>query len=144
MVKSTLFWKAINQIRRRASQAERPTADHGLNPDHGRFDYQPFKKEPTFITVTIIAAHKQDPLHGITLERILTELRAQYSWEQLAEKINLRCFQDNPSIISSLKFLRRTPWARAKVERLYVKMIRLKARTAPRPRRPKKIEPNQR
>jgi len=94
--------------------------------------------------VTITTAHKQDPLHGITLERILTELRAQYSWEQLAEKINLRCFQDNPSIISSLKFLRRTPWARAKVERLYVKLLKMKARTAPRPRRPKKIEPGQR
>lgn len=93
--------------------------------------------------MTITAVHKQDPLHGITLERILTELRTEYSWEQLAEKINVRCFQDNPSIISSLKFLRRTPWARAKVERLYVKLLRKKARTAPRPRRTKKIEPGQ-
>jgi len=65
----------------------------------------------------------KDPLHGVTLEHILTELRAHYEWEYLAEKINIRCFKDNPSLISSLKFLRRTPWARAKVERLYVRLI---------------------
>jgi uncharacterized protein (DUF2132 family) len=65
----------------------------------------------------------KDPLHGVTLERLLTELHAHYGWEFLAEKINVRCFKDNPSLISSLKFLRRTPWARAKVERLYVRLI---------------------
>ncbi len=65
----------------------------------------------------------KDPLQGITLERILTELHAQYGWESLAEKVHIRCFQENPSLMSSLKFLRRTPWARTKVERLYVKLI---------------------
>ena len=63
---------------------------------------------------------KKDPLQGVTLERILTELQAHFGWEALAEKIRIRCFEENPSIISSLKFLRRTPWARTKVERLYI------------------------
>lgn len=65
----------------------------------------------------------KDPLQGITLERILTELHARFGWEALAEKIHIRCFEENPSIASSLKFLRRTPWARTKVERLYVRSI---------------------
>ena len=72
----------------------------------------------------------KDPLQGITLERILTELQAQYGWQTLAEKVHIRCFQENPSVMSSLKFLRRTPWARTKVERLFVKMIG-KARRQP-------------
>ena len=65
----------------------------------------------------------KDPLQGITLERILTELHAQVGWDGLAEKVHIRCFEENPSIASSLKFLRRTPWARTKVERLYVRLI---------------------
>jgi uncharacterized protein (DUF2132 family) len=65
----------------------------------------------------------KDPLQGITLERILTELHAQFGWDGLAEKVHIRCFEENPSIASSLKFLRRTPWARTKVERLYVRSI---------------------
>ncbi|MDP3479713.1 MAG: VF530 family protein [Desulfoprunum sp.] len=65
----------------------------------------------------------KDPLQGITLERILTELQAQVGWEALAEKVDIRCFKENPSLMSSLKFLRRTPWARSKVERLYIKLI---------------------
>ncbi len=64
--------------------------------------------------------HPNDPLHGITLERIVTELVEHYGWDELAHRINIRCFQFEPSIKSSLKFLRRTPWARAKVEELYV------------------------
>jgi uncharacterized protein (DUF2132 family) len=67
---------------------------------------------------------KKDLLHGVTLERMLTELQGLYGWETLAEKVHIRCFKENPSIMSSLKFLRRTPWARAKVEHLYLKMIR--------------------
>ncbi len=59
-------------------------------------------------------------LHGITLERLLTELVEQYGWAELGRRIEIRCFQSDPSIKSSLKFLRRTPWARAKVERLYL------------------------
>lgn len=67
---------------------------------------------------------KTPAMEGVTLERIITELHAQYGWENLAEKIRIRCFQENPSVMSSLKFLRRTPWARTKVERLYVKLVK--------------------
>ena len=62
----------------------------------------------------------KDPLHGITLEKIVTSLADYYGWEELGENINLRCFTNDPSIKSSLKFLRRTPWARKKVENLYL------------------------
>jgi uncharacterized protein (DUF2132 family) len=61
----------------------------------------------------------QDPLYGITLERMLTELVEGYGWEDLAFRIRMNCFSKDPSIKSSLKFLRRTPWARTKVEVLY-------------------------
>ncbi len=67
--------------------------------------------------------NSKDPLHGITLECILTELHGKYGWEALAEKVNIRCFKENPSVMSSLKFLRKTPWARAKVERLYIRLM---------------------
>jgi len=67
--------------------------------------------------------NNKDPLQGVTLERIVTDLHAKYGWEFLAGKVPIRCFQDNPSIASSLKFLRKTPWARAKVERLYIRLI---------------------
>ncbi len=63
--------------------------------------------------------HPNDPTHGITLERMLTELVEYYGFPKLAEKISINCFKQNPSIKSSLSFLRRTPWAREKVERLY-------------------------
>ena len=62
-------------------------------------------------------------LHGITLEMILTQLVEQYGWEELGRRITIKCFTDNPSIKSSLKFLRRTPWARKKVEDLYLRSI---------------------
>lgn len=65
--------------------------------------------------------YKQDPLHGITLEKIVTRLEEKYGWEQLGEKIKIKCFTNDPSISSSLKFLRRTPWARKKVETLYLR-----------------------
>ena len=65
-----------------------------------------------------------NPLHGKTLEQILTELVAHYGWEWLGARINIRCFTDNPSLKSSLTFLRKTPWARQKVEELYLKMVR--------------------
>jgi uncharacterized protein (DUF2132 family) len=64
-----------------------------------------------------------NPLHGITLEMILTELVRQYGWKQLGEWIPIQCFINNPSIKSSLKFLRRTPWARKKVEDLYIRSV---------------------
>ena len=62
-----------------------------------------------------------DPLHGITLEMILTRLAERYGWEKMAKIIPIRCFTHDPSIKSSLHFLRRTPWARKKVEDLYLK-----------------------
>ncbi len=62
----------------------------------------------------------KDPLEGVTLEMIVTKLVENYGWERLSEKININCFIDNPSIKSSLTFLRRTPWARKKVEQLFV------------------------
>lgn len=61
-----------------------------------------------------------NPLHGITLEQLVTELQQHYDWEGLAERININCFKNDPSIKSSLKFLRRTPWAREQVEQLYI------------------------
>lgn len=61
-----------------------------------------------------------NPLHGITLEKLLIELVEHYGWEQLGQMINIRCFQSDPSIKSSLKFLRKTEWARIKVEQLYI------------------------
>lgn len=64
-----------------------------------------------------------DPLHGKTLEAILTELVAHFGWESLGEMIRINCFNSNPSIKSSLTFLRKTPWARKKVEDLYIKSI---------------------
>jgi len=64
-------------------------------------------------------ATPKDPLHGITLEKIVTELHAAYGWERLGDEVRINCFLSDPSVSSSLKFLRRTPWARAKVEELY-------------------------
>lgn len=65
-------------------------------------------------------AQKNNPLHGVTLEQILTALVEAYGWDELGERINIKCFIKDPSIKSSLKFLRKTPWAREKVERLFV------------------------
>lgn len=65
-----------------------------------------------------------NPLHGITLEKLLNELVTHYGWHDLGRQIEIRCFIHEPSIASSLKFLRRTPWARARVESLYVDMLR--------------------
>ncbi len=65
----------------------------------------------------------KDPLHGITLKDMLTELEKVLHWEGLAERTRIKCFMENPSIESGLKFLRRTPWARVKIERLYIETI---------------------
>ncbi len=63
----------------------------------------------------------QDPLHDITLKMVVTQLVETYGWEDLGQQINIKCFTNDPSINSSLKFLRKTPWARKKVEELYLK-----------------------
>ena len=62
-----------------------------------------------------------NPLHGVKLATIMEKLHAYYGWDGLADRIDINCFKSNPSVKSSLKFLRRTPWAREKVERLYLK-----------------------
>ncbi|HSP83109.1 MAG TPA: VF530 family protein [Gillisia sp.] len=64
-----------------------------------------------------------NPLHGVKLADMLESLVAKYGWEEMGEKINIRCFTHEPSLKSSLKFLRKTPWAREKVEQLYLKSL---------------------
>lgn len=68
-------------------------------------------------------SQKKDPLHGITLEMMVKQLVYTFGWEHLGTKVNIRCFNENPSIKSSLTFLRKTPWARKKVEALYVEAL---------------------
>jgi uncharacterized protein (DUF2132 family) len=85
------------------------------------------------------APDPRDPLHGITLARMLDELVAHFGWPELGQRVSIRCFTNDPSIASSLAFLRKTPWARAKVEGLYRFMLRQRSRspdrTRPAPRR---------
>ncbi|TSA00553.1 MAG: DUF2132 domain-containing protein [Rhodocyclaceae bacterium] len=69
------------------------------------------------------AAQPDNPLHGITLEMLLNELVSCYGWDELGRQIDIRCFTREPSVASSLKFLRRTPWARQRVEALYIRMV---------------------
>lgn len=71
--------------------------------------------------------HPNDPLHGKTLEAILVYLVDAYGWEELSTYIKIKCFTNDPSIKSSLTFLRKTPWAREKVEELYVETVKRKA-----------------
>lgn len=68
--------------------------------------------------------HPRNPLHGITLERMLTEMVEHLGWAKMGARIPIRCFTSDPSIKSSLGFLRKTPWARAKVEAMYLSMVR--------------------
>ncbi|MBK9150118.1 MAG: DUF2132 domain-containing protein [Saprospiraceae bacterium] len=65
-----------------------------------------------------------DPLHGVTLEKMLIQLHAHYDWEGLAERMRVNCFKFDPSIKSCLQFFRKTPWARSKLEELYLEMLR--------------------
>jgi uncharacterized protein (DUF2132 family) len=74
------------------------------------------------------APQRNNPLHGLTLETIVTSLVDHYGWSGLGERIPLRCFTSEPSVPSSLKFLRKTPWARDKVESLYLFMLRERRR----------------
>lgn len=67
-----------------------------------------------------MSAQQNNPLHGLTLEKILTRLVEHYGWDGLYQRIKVNCFANDPSIKSSLKFLRKTPWAREKVESLYI------------------------
>ena len=67
---------------------------------------------------------KQDPLHGVTLKLLMNQLVEQYGWQELGRRIDIKCFNHDPSINSSLKFLRKTPWARQEVEALYLQTRR--------------------
>lgn len=73
-------------------------------------------------------AQPRNPLHGLTLEAIITALVAHYGWKELGQRIPVRCFNSDPSVSSSLKFLRKTPWAREKVESLYLYVQRKQAK----------------
>ena len=75
-------------------------------------------------TPPVAPAQPRNPLHGLTLEAIVTALVAYYDWKKLGQRIPVRCFTSDPSVSSSLKFLRKTPWAREKVEGLYLFMLR--------------------
>jgi uncharacterized protein (DUF2132 family) len=75
-------------------------------------------------------ASRGNPLHGVTLQAMVEHLVARYGWEGLGQRIDIRCFTHDPSVSSSLKFLRRTPWARAKVESLYLHSVAHPRRTA--------------
>lgn len=79
--------------------------------------------------MTDAPAQPRNPLHGLTLEAIVTALVAHYGWPELAQRVPLRCFSHEPSIASSLKLLRKTPWAREKVESLYLFMLREQRRS---------------
>jgi uncharacterized protein (DUF2132 family) len=76
-----------------------------------------------YVAMEMTQQHQKDPLHGITLEAILTKLVEKYGWEKLGKIIEIKCFTHEPSIKSSLKFLRNTPWARELVEKLYLKSL---------------------
>lgn len=67
-----------------------------------------------------MSTQPNNPLHGLTLEHIVRQLQAHYGWDELGQRVNIHCFQHDPTLKSSLKFLRRMPWARAEVERLYL------------------------
>lgn len=69
----------------------------------------------------MVGTQVNNPLHGVKLEKIVTDLAEHYGWEELAIRININCFKSDPSVKSSLKFLRKTPWAREKVEALFLK-----------------------
>lgn len=74
-------------------------------------------------SVSMSPRQPSNPLHGVTLEMMLTRLVAQYGWEEMGRRVKIRCFTSDPSIASSLKFLRRTPWARREVETLYLRSL---------------------
>jgi uncharacterized protein (DUF2132 family) len=90
-------------------------------------DMQDSSSPPAAPTVKV-PTQAHNPLHGLTLEAIVTALAEHYGWAELGERIPVRCFTLDPSVSSSLKFLRKTPWAREKVEGLYLFMLREKRR----------------
>jgi hypothetical protein len=105
------------------------TAESTSRPEH-RLRQLAARESAAMPTPPPPPAQPHNPLHGKTLEAILTELVAHYGWDGLAQRIALRCFSSEPSIGSSLKVLRKTPWAREKVESLYLFMLREQRRAA--------------
>ena len=75
----------------------------------------------------MVPSSSKDPLHGVTLEQIINALSSDLGWEELGRLVPIRCFQFDPSVKSSLTFLRKTPWARAKVEQIYIRWKTTKA-----------------
>jgi len=73
-------------------------------------------------------SHPKDPLHGYTLETIVTRLVEEHGWDELADRIRIRCFANDPSVKSTLQFLRKTPWARNKVETLFIETLQRQER----------------
>jgi len=73
-------------------------------------------------------SHPKDPLHGYTLETVVTRLVEEYGWDELADRIRIRCFANDPSVKSTLQFLRKTPWARNKVETLFIETLQRQER----------------
>lgn len=84
----------------------------------------PATSPPMTPPITPPSAQARNPLHGLTLQAIVTQLADFYGWDDLGQRIPVRCFTHEPSVGSSLKFLRKTPWAREKVESLYLFMLR--------------------
>ena len=82
--------------------------------------------------VIVAVAQPRNPLHGVTLQTMVTELADDYGWAKLGESIPVRCFTHDPSLSSSLKFLRKTAWARARTEVLYLALLRRRAASGPR------------
>jgi uncharacterized protein (DUF2132 family) len=78
----------------------------------------------------------RDPLHGVTLQAIVETLVEHYGWEEMARRVDIKCFKVKPSVSSSLTFLRRTPWARRKVEQMYLQRDRAAARRERKSKRP--------
>ena len=109
-MKCAEYERILRICQNRAMRAPTPTS----SPD----------SEPPEPCAPSTPAQPRNPLHGLTLEAIVTALAAHYGWEGLAQRIPLRCFSHEPSVGSSLKLLRKTPWAREKVEGLYLFMLR--------------------
>lgn len=85
-----------------------------------KYCWHGFGNEGNFTCMTAPVSHPRDPLHGITLENIINQLVQRHGWKEMGRRIPIRCFQFNPTVKSSLTFLRKTPWARKKVEDWFI------------------------